>query len=102
MAKGVNPQMALRHQSLVKSFPIFSNVIHNKGHLQLGNYSTKVGKAATVNMKEACRYAYKGPIGKIMKVDPKEVNSLVDKIEIECELYKPYYFYHRICAQKIA
>ncbi|RGB30158.1 S-adenosyl-L-methionine-dependent methyltransferase [Rhizophagus diaphanus] len=102
MAINVNPQMALRHHSLIKSFPIFSNVIHDKGHMQLGNYTHKIGKIGTLTMKEYSRYAYKGPIGKIMKIDPKDINSLTDKIEIECELYKPYYFYHRVCAQKVA
>lgn len=102
MAINVNPQMALRHHSLIKSFPIFSNVIHDKGHMQLGNYTHKIGKIGTLTMKEYSRFAYKGPIGKIMKIDPKDINSLTDKIEIECELYKPYYFYHRVCAQKAA
>ncbi|GES77818.1 S-adenosyl-L-methionine-dependent methyltransferase [Rhizophagus clarus] len=101
MARNVNPQMALRHQSLIKSLPIFSNVIHEKGHIQMGNYTHKIAKISTMSLKEACRDAYKGPIGKIMKIDPKEVDSLSDKIEIECELYKPYYFYHRVCAQKV-
>ncbi|RIA98247.1 S-adenosyl-L-methionine-dependent methyltransferase [Glomus cerebriforme] len=101
MSRNLNPQMAKRHQSLIKSTLSFSpTVLHDKGYLQLGCYTNKIGKIGTLLCKEHCRYAYQGPLGKMMKVQPKDVNNLVDKIEIECELYKPYYFIHRICVQK--
>src|SRR3954453_11976241 len=102
MSKNVNPYIIQRYRSLIKSIPSFfsSTVHHEKRNFPLGSYASKVGELGGLHTKEKFRCLLKGPIGQIMKIRKKDVDSITEKIAREFELYNTYFNIHKIYVQK--
>ncbi|CAI2169895.1 8881_t:CDS:2 [Funneliformis geosporum] len=100
-SKNVDPQIVQRYESLLKSIPSFSSskINHEIRNLPLGIWADKIGESGSLFMKETCRLFLQGKIGQDVNIKRKNINTTLDEISNEFELYQTFFNIHRLYVQ---